>query len=711
MSGLPFSAVVGQDDARLALLLGAVDPGIGGVLLTGEKGTAKTTLVRGLAGILPGITVVAGCRFSCDPADPDPDCPDGPHAAGSRAAHRAARLVELPLGATDDRVTGSLDVPRVLAGSGTAEAFEPGLLALAHRGVLYVDEINLLPDHIVDVLLDAAATGSTSVEREGISLRHDSAFLLVGTMNPEEGELRPQLLDRFGLCVPVIASDDPLRRAEVVRARLGHDRAPAASAEAHAAAGHELTSRISAARARLAGVELGDPELLRVTTACATLGVDGMRGDLITCRGAVAHAAWQQRDAVTGADIRVAARLALLHRQRRGPFDDPGADADQLEKALGPDDENDDLPPDDGGGRHPGPAGGESGGPDGGSEDDGSEDDGSEDGGGGGGGGGGGPDGSSGRDGDPPGPSGPAAPGPDGAQAGPGDSADQPGGPATAPAPAGLAAPARAAFQVRHIQAAGLGAGHEGRRSGSRGPHGQPIASVRSSSRPELLPTVRAAALARPGAAFTVTGGDLRASLRRGRESNLIVLLLDTSGSMAARRRSATVTTTALSLLNDAYRRRDRVALLTFRGTGATVVVPPTGSAERAARRLRDLPVGGRTPLAAGLEAVRQLVRREGWRDPARRPILVLITDGRATGDGDAVAQANRAAAALARTALTSIVVDAEEGPVRLHLAGTVARHLGADLVTVPGLAARAGSLRDQAGHELASIIRAKEAS
>src|SRR5258708_393228 len=188
MSRLPFSAVVGQDDARLALLLGAVDPGIGGVLLTGEKGTAKTTLVRALTGILPGISVVAGCRVSCDPADPDSGCPDGPH------------------------------LPRVLAGASTAEAFAPGLLALAHRGVLYVDEINLLPDHIVDVLLDAAATGATSVEREGISLRHASAFLLVGTMNPEEGELRPQLLDRFGLCVPVMASDDPARRPAAVPA-------------------------------------------------------------------------------------------------------------------------------------------------------------------------------------------------------------------------------------------------------------------------------------------------------------------------------------------------------------------------------------------------------------------------------------------------------------------------------------------------------------
>jgi magnesium chelatase subunit D len=658
MTLLPFSAVVGQDDARLALLLGAVDPGLGGVLLTGEKGTAKTTLVRGLARLLPTISVVAKCRFSCDPANPDPGCPDGPHPPGSAAEHRPARLVELPLGATDDNVTGSLDVPRVLAGAGTAEAFAPGLLALANRGVLYVDEINLLPDHIVDVLLDAAATGSTSVEREGISLRHASSFLLVGTMNPEEGELRPQLLDRFGLCVPVAASADPVRRAAVVRARLDHDRSPEASVQAHESSERSATSQIAAARGRLRTVQIKDHELLRVATACAALGVDGMRGDLVTCRAAIAHAAWQQRDEVTGEDVRVAARLALPHRQRRGPFDDPGADEAKLDEALGPDEPDDpgDGPDGGGGGELPDPGG--------------------------------------------------TGDGPSGARAEHPEHREDPG----AVAPAGTSAPPGAAFGVRHFQARGLGSGPEGRRSGSRGPHGRPVASVRTAHRPELLPTLRAAVLARPGAPFTVTAGDLRASLRRGREANLVVLLLDTSGSMAARRRSAAVTTAALSLLDDAYRRRDRVALLTFRDTGATVVVPPTSSVELAARRLRDLPVGGRTPLAAGLEAVRELVRRERWRDPARRPIVVAVTDGRATGGRDAVTQANRAAAALARTGATAMVVDAEEGPVRLGLAAEIARHLGAELVTIPGLAASASGLREQAGHVLASIIRAKEA-
>src|SRR5215468_8018121 len=350
---MPFSAVVGQDDARLALLLGAVDPGIGGVLLSGEKGTAKTTLVRGLAVLLPGITVVAKCRFSCDPAAPDPGCPDGPHPPGASAQYRAARLVELPLGATEDRVTGSLDVPRVLSGAPTAEAFVPGLLAQAHRGILYVDEVNLLPDHLVDVLLDAAATGTATVEREGVSMRHACRFLLVGTMNPEEGELRPQLQDRFGLCVPVVATADPRQRAAAVRARLSHDLRPEAAAAAHEQAGRQLTSRIAEARARLGRVELPDAELMRITSACAALGVDGLRGDLVTARTAIAHAAWRGESVVTGADIREAARLALPHRRRRGPFDDPGLDQAQLDDAFGQNDDTEPPPPDDDGGGQP----------------------------------------------------------------------------------------------------------------------------------------------------------------------------------------------------------------------------------------------------------------------------------------------------------------------------------------------------------------------
>jgi magnesium chelatase subunit D len=731
VSLLPFSAVVGQDDARTALLLGAVDPGLGGVLLTGEKGTAKTTLVRALAAILPGISVVSGCRFSCDPAGPDPSCPDGPHASGCRSEFRPARLVELPLGATDDRITGSLDVPRVLAGAPTSEAFVPGLLALAHRGVLYVDEINLLPDHLVDVLLDAAATGLATVEREGISLRHASRFLLVGTMNPEEGELRPQLLDRFGLCVPVVASADPARRAAAVRARLEHDLFGATAAQG--AAGQTLTSQIAVAQAGLSSVQLSDERLLRITTACAALGVDGLRGDLVTARAALAHAAWAGRPEVTEADIRAAARLALPHRRRRGPFDDPGMDEAQLDEAFGgPEDSAPDEPS--GGAAQ---AGGEpDGGPEGGGPDDRGPDGGPED---------RGPDG--GGDGGPGGGRGAGAA--DGGPAGNGARGPVPepwttGAPPARPQPerAGAAsdraerdrtaqdgtgqdgtgrdgaAPVRgtvgggAVFSVRHLQARGLGTGSGGRRSRSRGPGGRPAGSAATAVSPDLTATVRAAALARPGRPFAVTPGDLRRWLRRGRESNLVILLLDTSGSMAARRRSATVSAVALSLLRDSYRRRDRVALLTFRGREATVVVPPTRSAGLAAQRLHGLPAGGQTPLAAGLEAARTLARREFWREPDRRPLLVVVTDGRATGGADAAGRARQAARGLARfPGLSGVVVDAEDGPVRLGLAGVLAADLGAELVTVAGLASASPARRDDAAHVLAAIIRAKEAA
>src|SRR5690606_37787055 len=234
----PFSAVVGMDDLKLALLLNAVSPRVGGVLVRGEKGTAKSTIVRALAAQLPGVAVVAACRFACDPAAPDPSCPDGPHDPGGLSARRPAALVELPVGASEDRLAGSLDVERALTEG--EKAFEPGLLAAAHHGVLYVDEVTLLQDHPGDLRLDAAARGTCYVEREGVSVRHEARFLLVGTMNPEDGELRPQLLDRFGLTVEVRASRDPKERAEVVRRRLAFEAGPEAFAARWADAEAEL---------------------------------------------------------------------------------------------------------------------------------------------------------------------------------------------------------------------------------------------------------------------------------------------------------------------------------------------------------------------------------------------------------------------------------------------------------------------------------------
>src|SRR6195952_1496769 len=353
----PFSAIVGLEDLELALLLNAVSSAIGGVLVRGEKGTAKSTIVRGLAALLPSVNVVTGCRFSCDPAAPAPRCPDGPHPPGASSNARPARLVELPVGASEDRLVGSLDLERALS-AGVTE-YEPGLLARAHRGILYVDEVNLLHDHLVDLLLDAAALGTAYVEREGVSVRHAARFLLVGTMNPEEGELRPQLLDRFGLTVEVAAPRDPAERAEVVRRRFAYDADPAGFAAQWAGSEAELAQHIAAARDRLPHVVLGDAALRQVTAVCAAFDVDGLRADLVTARAAIAHAAWCGRDEVTEDDVRVAARLALPHRRRRNPFDAPGLDDDTLDRALEDNRPEDPEPPtdgpDDGGGAPPPP--------------------------------------------------------------------------------------------------------------------------------------------------------------------------------------------------------------------------------------------------------------------------------------------------------------------------------------------------------------------
>ena len=334
MPPYPFTAVVGLDDLRLALLVNAVSPAVGGVLVRGEKGTAKSTIVRALASLLPPVDVVAGCRFSCDPSTPDPECPDGPHERGTAPAGvtRAARLVELPVGASEDRVAGSLDLERALTEG--VKAFEPGLLAAAHRGVLYVDEVNLLHDHLVDLLLDAAALGTAYVEREGVSVRHASRFLLVGTMNPEEGELRPQLLDRFGLTVEVRAT------ARALRTRRGRTAPAGVRGRPRRVRGVLRGRRGRAGRAHRRGassaaaVTLPDAALREITTVCAAFDVDGLRADLVTARAAVALAAWHGRDEVTTDDVRQAVLLALPHRRRRTPFEEPGLDEQRLDDAL-----------------------------------------------------------------------------------------------------------------------------------------------------------------------------------------------------------------------------------------------------------------------------------------------------------------------------------------------------------------------------------------
>jgi len=580
MRQLPFSAVVGQEDAKLALLLNAIDPRIGGVLLRGEKGSAKSTLARGLAALLPG----------------------------------GAPFVELPIGSTEDRVVGTLDVATALAGGGTR--FAPGLLADADGGVLYVDEINLLPDHLVDVLLDVAASGVNRVEREGISHSHPSRFLLIGSMNPEEGDLRPQLLDRFGLAVDVRSFDDPGDRAAAVRRRLEFDEAPEETIASFAGEERELAQRLACARsARLPG------DLLEsVSALCASVGAEGLRADLTICRAAAALAGWEGRDTADPDDVRRVAPLALAHRARRDPLDPAGIHTEQLEQAMD---------------EHLG---------DGGDDGDGA---------------------------------------PDAAER------DRP----EIETPAGAVTRLAAARDRRQsAPATGRRTPAEARRGrviGERIPDG-PVQSVAVGG------TVRAMAarVADDDAPPGVQAGDIRESVREVKSANLVVIAVDASGSMGAAQRLEAATKAALGLLLDAYQRRDLVSLVAFRGDTAEVLLRPTSSVEVAKARLGAARTGGRTPLASGIREALAVATAPA-RAATHRPLLVLITDGRATSapkGADPVEAAAEAASAVRRAGVDAVVVDVEGagGGSRLGLAWELAERMGARHLTVDELTPQA---------------------
>ncbi|HKE75825.1 MAG TPA: ATP-binding protein [Acidimicrobiales bacterium] len=794
LARFPFSAVVGQGEARLALLLAAIDPGIGGVLLRGDKGSAKSTLARGLAGMLPG----------------------------------GAPFVELPLGATEDRVLGTIDLKAALTEGATQ--FRPGLLASAHGGVLYVDEVNLLPDHLVDVLLDVAASGLNRVERDGVSHSHPARFVLVGSMNPEEGELRPQLLDRFGLSVEIRSPNDPLARAEVVRRRLTHD----AGKQVDGSEGDIVL------RARLAAAmpaDLPDPVVEFASRLAVSIGAEGLRADLVLCRAAAAFAGWEGRATARTSDVERVAGLALAHRRRRRPFDPPILSTGELDRALeaarqsfaeahptpepdaaaapvaepaagsasdpaeGPladlleqlasrgiggnrptpgtveaeaeaaasdadaegsagdatsaevaatvaeleeeaaaeveaEASSDDAAPEPaeaGAGGSPwsgltfgAPAGGadttedlsgpatENGAAEPAAEADEADEaaDGSDE-----------ADAASGEE----RPEGEAASGDDAeSDDGPGAGGDdRPEGepePAAAPGdapppppppPAPSAAPPGATWSslsagafdrppAGPLAVDGPGAGpgapppppppppppggpageaRVGRSSGPAAwgrvigaqPHG-----TGSGGGVAVAATVRAAAQRRqadPGGPM-VTADDLREPVRSRTVGRTVVVAVDASGSMGTHKRVSAATGAVLGLLADAYLRRDRVAMVTFRSDTAEVVLPPTASIELARTRLAELPTGGVTPLAEGISAGLSIARRaasDGW-----PPLLVLITDGRATGHQSALDRARAAAEDVAAANIDVVVIDAEDGATRLGLAGQLAATMGA---------------------------------
>lgn len=597
MSQLPFSAVVGHEDAKLALLLNAVDPRIGGVLLRGEKGSAKSTLARGLAALLP----------------------------------RDASFVELPNGATEDRLVGTLDLAAALTGGGAR--FAPGLLAAADGGVLYVDEINLLPDHLVDVLLDVAASGVNRVEREGISHTHSSRFLLVGSMNPEEGDLRPQLLDRFGLAVDVRSSGEPSERAAAVRRRLDFDEEPEPVRSAFAAEEEELARRLGEARP----AALSDDLVEAVSALCASVGAEGLRADLTICRAAAALAGWEGRASAQPGDVRRVAPLALAHRARRDPLDPAGIPPEALERAM---DEHlgEDSQEQRHGSHQEGPHG-----------DDSHQD---------------------------------------------GTQRDERERPDTAPPPGGVTRLAAARDRRQVSPAAGRrtpAKGRRGRLVGERVPDG-PVSSVAVGGTVRAMAArVATAASTEDGQPAQVEARDVREAVREVKSANLVVIAVDASGSMGAAERLQAATSAAVGLLVDAYQRRDLVSLVAFRGDGAEVVLRPTSSVEVAKARLGATPTGGRTPLAAGIRQA-LAVATEPSRQSTHRPLLILITDGRATsaaGGADPVEAAAEAASEVRRSGIDAVVVDVEGAggaATRLGLARELAAQMGARHLPVEDL-------------------------
>ncbi len=332
----PFSALVGQERLKRALILNAINPRIGGVLIRGEKGTAKSTAVRALARLLPSITVVANCLYSCSPDQPAGLCSICRSHRDTDdvlpTVDRPIRLVELPVSASEDRVVGSLDLEHAITEG--QRRFEPGLLAQVNRGLLYVDEVNLLDDHLVDLLLDAAAMGVNTVEREGISVSHPARFILVGTMNPEEGELRPQLLDRFGLAVEITGLTDVASRVAVIERRMDFETDPEGFVAQWQGAEQELAARIVTAGELLPHVKVVRQDMAAVATLSLDLGVDGHRADLTILETARTHAAWSGHTALTVEDLRLAAELALPHRMRRQPFADVSIDEMRIASVL-----------------------------------------------------------------------------------------------------------------------------------------------------------------------------------------------------------------------------------------------------------------------------------------------------------------------------------------------------------------------------------------
>ena len=528
-------------------------------------------------------------------------------------------FITLPLGATEDRVVGTLDLEQALKGA--KRVFKPGLLASAHRGILYIDEVNLLPDHLVDVLLDVAAMGVNSVQREGLSITHPARFTLIGTMNLEEGDLRPQLLDRFGLMVEVTAPRDKTTRAEVVRRRIAYEADTLGYADNWQPQQDTLREQLVTAQGLLSKVTLDDSLLELIGHLCCEFEVASLRADIVIYKAARALAALDGRLQVTPDDIRGAAELALPHRRRRKPFEQPGLDKERLDELM-----QQALQP-------PNEESGES------NADQDNDEPHSET-----------------------------------------DAAEEPQ--VFAAAAAGNAPKIAIATQSKH---AAIGK----RNTAKDAPRGRVIHAVpdQNPSSLAVAATLRSAAL-RDANDFKVTKNDLHQQIRSGKSANLILFVVDASGSMAAQRRMEAVKGAVLTLLTDAYQQRDQVAVISFRGESAQVLLAPTRSVDLAEQQLRELPTGGRTPLPHALVLTLETLKQSH----DMPPFLVLLTDGKANvglnDDGDPWQQSLAFAELLAGEGVAALVLDTETGYLRLGKARQLAETLGADYLTLEELSA-----------------------
>ena len=710
----PLAALVGQEQLKSALLLCAVNPGIGGVLIRGDKGSAKSTAARGLAGVMAPIERVVGCAYNCAPGEPSASC-EVCNGAASSVETTPVPFVNLPLGASEDRVLGSLDFERALKDG--RKAFQPGLLASAHRGILYIDEVNLLPDHLVDVLLDAAAMGINRVQREGLSIQHPARIALVGTMNQEEGELRPQLLDRFGMMVEVRAPQEPRLRAEIVRRRLAWEADPEGFGRAWSDQQAALREQVLRAQELLPKVTVAEGLLLLISELCCSQGVTSLRADLVMNKAARALAALHGRTTVEADDLSQAAMLVLPHRRRARPFEQPGVDENELQRFM---QKAAARPPEEGEEEAAG-AGADGADPDGGdgrndrsgsardakageADDGGGDRDAGGRGGDGRGGGnrdsaGRGAEGRSGDDRDA------GAGGGDGrsggdrrSKAADGNSADGEAeehvfvaGGATAPAPR---------IELRSGFVAG---GVVGRRSvAPESRRGREVRAVPDERPTDLAVTatlhhslMRTGGLS-PAGRLEVTSEDLHQKVKAGRQGSLMLFVVDASGSMAALQRMEMVKATVLSLLRDAYERRDEVGVIAFRGTKAELLLSPTRSVDTAEKQLRDLPTGGRTPLAHALQVATEVLNRNSGASRPE-PLLIVLSDGKANvaidGAGDAWQQSIAYAQSFARKGIAALVLDTEVGFVRMGRAGELAAALGAQCLSLEEFSAETLSL------------------